>query len=67
VLAAENSQVTAAIVAANEDLRAVPLTERFAADRAAALAGFGVDSDALAVTPDRHSTDGFYAHLFRRT
>jgi 16S rRNA (cytosine967-C5)-methyltransferase len=67
VLAAENSQVTAAIVAANEDLRAVPLTERFAAERAAALGGFGPDRDALAVTPDRHGTDGFYAHLFRRT
>jgi 16S rRNA (cytosine967-C5)-methyltransferase len=67
VLAAENSQVTGAIVGAHEDLRAVPLTERFDAERAAALAGFGADSDALAVTPDRHGTDGFYAHLFRRT
>ena len=33
----------------------------------AALAGFGVDEDALTVTPDRHGTDGFYARLFRRT
>ena len=67
VLANENSQVAAAITAAHPDLQPVPLTERFSADRAATLSGYGADAEALAVTPDRHGTDGFYARLFRRT
>ena len=62
VLAAENEDVVAKILANHEDLRVVPLAERFGAERAAALG----DGDALIVTPDRHGTDGFYARVFRR-
>lgn len=63
VLAAENEDVVAAIRAAHEDLATVPLGERFDSARADALAIDG----ALAVAPDRHGTDGFYAQVFRRT
>ena len=43
--------------------RTVPLAERFGAARADALG----DRGALAVAPDRHGTDGFFAQVFRRT
>lgn len=63
VLAAENEDVVAAIREAHEDLATVPLAERFDATRAAALGR----NAALAVAPDLHGTDGFYAQVFRRT
>ena len=62
VLAAENEDVVAAIREAHEDLVTVPLAERFDAARADALG----DKGALAVAPDRHGTDGFFAQVFRR-
>jgi len=67
VLAAENEDVVAAIRAAHEDLATVPLAERFDAVRADALATPSAEGGALAVAPDRHGTDGFYAQVFRRT
>jgi 16S rRNA (cytosine967-C5)-methyltransferase len=63
VLAAENEDVVAAIREAHEDLVSVPLGERFDVARADALGHGG----ALAVTPDRHGTDGFFAQVLRRT
>ena len=63
VLAAENRDLVARVLAAHEDLAPVPLAERWGAERAAALG----DSDALEVAPDRHGTDGFYARVLRRT
>ncbi len=66
ILAAENGEVVSQILAAHPDLAAVPLAERMG-ERAAALAGMPSDPDAMAVTPDRHGTDGFYARVFRRT
>jgi 16S rRNA (cytosine967-C5)-methyltransferase len=67
VLAAENTEVVAAILAAHPDFVAVPLADRLGAERAAALAGLPSDPEAFAVTPDRHGTDGFYARVFRRS
>jgi 16S rRNA (cytosine967-C5)-methyltransferase len=63
VLAAENEEVVAAIREAHEDLVTVPLAERFDVARAEALGHGG----ALAVAPDRHGTDGFFAQVLRRT
>ncbi|HEY6039135.1 MAG TPA: RsmB/NOP family class I SAM-dependent RNA methyltransferase, partial [Kofleriaceae bacterium] len=70
VLAAENEEVVAAIREAHEDLVTVPLAERFDAARAEALgtpSQEGRDGGALAVAPDRHGTDGFFAQVLRRT
>jgi 16S rRNA (cytosine967-C5)-methyltransferase len=63
VLAAENEEVVAAIREAHEDLATVQLAERFDVARAEALGHGG----SLAVAPDRHGTDGFFAQVFRRT
>ncbi len=67
VLAVENAEVVAQILATHKDLIAVPLADRLGAERAASLGGLASDPDALVVTPDRHGTDGFYARIFRRT
>ncbi|MEO8552982.1 MAG: RsmB/NOP family class I SAM-dependent RNA methyltransferase [Kofleriaceae bacterium] len=62
VLALENRELVARVLAAHEDLAVVPLAERWGAERAAALGG-----EALEITPDRHGTDGFFASVLRRT
>jgi len=67
VLAIENAEVVTQILAMHKDLVAVPLADRFGAERAASLSGQPSDPDALTVTPDRHGTDGFYARVFRRS
>lgn len=59
LLAAENSAVVAAIVAAHSDLTAVPLAEVIGPQRAAELGTGG----AMVLTPHRHGTDGFYAQV----
>ncbi|MFT3693126.1 MAG: methyltransferase domain-containing protein [Kofleriaceae bacterium] len=56
VLAAENQRVAEQV-----PLTPVPLEELWPADRAERLG----DGEALALTPDRHGTDGFYARVFR--
>ncbi len=62
VLAAENTEVAAAILAGHPDLVTVPLSEVVGPGRAADL-GSG---DAMVLTPHRHGTDGFFAQVFRR-
>jgi len=59
LLEIENAGVVAAVV--GPDLVTVPLTEVLG-ERARSLG----DGTALTVTPHRHGTDGFYAHVLRR-
>ena len=62
LLRAENADVVAGALAAHADLAAVPLGEVLGVERARALG----DGDAFTVTPHRHGTDGFYAHVLKR-
>jgi len=62
VLAVENQEVAAAVAAAR-GLEPVPLVE-ILGERAAGLAGEG--GDTLALAPDRHGTDGFFAAVLAR-
>ncbi len=60
LLAVENAEVVAAVLAAHPTLTAVPMTQHLG-PRAAQLG----DGDAFTVAPHRHGTDGFYARLMR--
>ena len=61
LLRAENAEVVEALLAAHSDLAPIPLSDVLGADRARALG----DGDAFTVTPHRHGTDGFSAHVMQ--
>ena len=64
LLRVENQDVVTATLAAQPELRSVELVDVLGAERARALDENGVD---FTVAPDSHGTDGFYAHVMRRT
>jgi len=62
VLAAENQAVVEAVLAARPELRVMPVAELW--PERAELAS--ADGRFLALRPDRHGTDGFFAAVLRR-
>ena len=62
LLAVENQDVVAATLADDPDLASVPLSAVLGEARARELG----DGDAFTVAPDRHGTDGFFAHVLTR-
>jgi 16S rRNA (cytosine967-C5)-methyltransferase len=63
VLHAENRDVIARLLARHPGLEPVPVKEIWGAARAEPIAG---PDGALALVPQRHGTDGFYAAVLRR-
>jgi 16S rRNA (cytosine967-C5)-methyltransferase len=66
VLRGENQEVVDAIRAAVPALELVPAVEAWRTPRADAAALATPDGQFMAVRPDRHGTDGFFAAIFRR-
>ena len=62
LLRVENEDVITSVLAAHEDLTAVPLTEVLEPARAKALG----NGESFTVTPHVHGTDGFYAQVLRK-
>lgn len=77
LLSIENRDVVDAVLAARPELASVPLFDVILRDhplrkaasgaRAPALGANGADFTDFTVAPDSHGTDGFYAHVMRRT